>query len=129
MIATTGTYYLRVTAVGLLPQVRPYFLHLQVQSGAPAPETEPNGAPATANPISTGHRSGERSAGDADWYSMALQAGDSVFLSLDADPERNGVTWNARLSFGLFGDAADQLPSRLSRKRVRRIGVGNRSRW
>ena len=109
VIPTSGTYYLRVTAAGFLPQVTPYFLHLQVRSAAPVVESEPNNSAGAATPLGSGHVSGVHAAGDADWFSLSLQAGDSVFLSLDGDPERNAVTWNPRLAFGLFGDALDQL--------------------
>src|SRR5262249_28916588 len=33
-----------------------------------------------------------------------LQAGDTVFLSLDLDPGRDGESFKGRLGFGLFGD-------------------------
>jgi hypothetical protein len=35
---------------------------------------------------------------------MNLQAGDTVFLSLDLDPGRDGESFKGRLGFGLFGD-------------------------
>ena len=108
----TGTYYLKVTAIGFTPVVRPYFLHLRVQHAAATPETEPNNGPGTAMALPAGgHISGVHLGGDEDWFSIALGAGDSVYLGLDADPERNGITWNPRLSFGFFGDAGDQLLS------------------
>jgi subtilisin-like proprotein convertase family protein len=112
LLPATGTYYLKVTAIGFTPVVRPYYLHVRVQQTAAVPETEPNNGPGTANPVpASGHVSGMHLAGDSDWYSIALGAGDSVYLGLDADPERNGITWNPRLSFGFFGDAGDQLLS------------------
>ena len=30
-------------------------------------------------------------------------------MGLDADPERDGTTWNPRIGFGLFGDAGNQI--------------------
>jgi subtilisin-like proprotein convertase family protein len=67
---------------------------------------EANGTPATANPIlPSGWATGTIDpVADTDFYSLMLNAGDSVFLSLDLDPERDGVTWNGRLGFGLFGN-------------------------
>ena len=46
---------------------------------------------------------------EQDWYSLNLNAGDTVYLGLDLDPERDGVTWNGRLGFALFGDAGNQI--------------------
>ena len=46
---------------------------------------------------------------EQDWFSLTLNAGDTVYLGLDLDPERDGVTWNGRLGFGLFGDGANQI--------------------
>ena len=40
---------------------------------------------------------------------MTLSAGDTVFLSLDLDPERDATTWNGRLGIGLFGNATSQI--------------------
>lgn len=113
-IPTTGTYFLRVNdfTAGTTSE-RPYELHLRVQSGAPTPEVEANDTPATANVLpANGWVSGTRNpaaATEQDWFSFPLNAGDTVFLSLDVDPERDGVNWNGRLGFGLFGDAANQI--------------------
>jgi hypothetical protein len=56
--------------------------------------------------------SGTRNPADAaeqDWFSITLAAGDTVYLALDLDPERDSVDWNGRLGFALFGDAGDQV--------------------
>ncbi len=109
-IPSSGTYYLRVTALGGIPQVRPYFLHVRVQPAATTPESEPNDSPATANVLPAGgHVSGVHLTSDVDWFQISLNAGDSLYLSLDADPERNAATWNPRMGVGLFGDAGDQV--------------------
>ncbi|WP_170113274.1 proprotein convertase P-domain-containing protein [Ahniella affigens] len=113
-IPTTGTYFLRVNdfTAGTTSE-RPYELHLRVQSGAPTPEVEANDTPATANVLpANGWVSGTRNpaaATEQDWFSFPLNAGDTVFLSLDVDPERDGVSWNGRLGFALFGDAGNQI--------------------
>ena len=113
-IPTTGTYFIRVNdfTAGTTTE-RPYELHLRVQSGAPTPEVEGNDTPATANVLPVnGWVSGTRDpalATEQDWFSLNLNAGDSVYLSLDANPERDGVVWNSRLGFALFGDAANQI--------------------
>ncbi len=40
---------------------------------------------------------------------MTLNAGDTVYLSLDLDPENDITTWNGRLGMALFGDANNQI--------------------
>ncbi len=114
IIPTTGTYFLKVNdfTAGTTSE-RPYELHLRIQSGAPTPETEPNDTPATANPLpANGWVSGTRNpavATEQDWYSLSLNAGDTVYLSLDVDPEDDLVVWNGRLGIALFGDAGNQI--------------------
>ena len=113
-IPANGTYYLKVNdfAAGTTSE-RGYELHFRLQSGAPTPEVESNDTPATANPLpANGWVSGTRNpaaATEQDWYSISLNAGDTVYLSLDLDPERDGTTWNGRLGFALFGDAGNQI--------------------
>jgi hypothetical protein len=57
-------------------------MHVRVQSGSPTAETEPNDTPAQANPLpGNGWVSGTRdpaAATEQDWYSLALNAGDTV---------------------------------------------------
>lgn len=112
-LPAAGTYYLQVNAFSTTTTIRPYELHYRLQSGTPTPEVEPNDTPATANPLpANGWVSGTRSpaaATEQDWYSLTLNAGDTVFLSLDADPERDNVQWDGRLGFALFGDAGNQI--------------------
>lgn len=114
VIPTTGTYYLKVNdfTAGTTSE-RPYDLWFKVQSGSPTAEVETNDTAGTANPLpANGWVSGARDvalASEQDWYSMTLNAGDTVFLSLDLDPERDSTVWNGRLGFGRLGDAGDQL--------------------
>lgn len=113
-IPTTGTYYLQVNDFDAINGVIfGYDLYLQVQRGAPIPEVEGNDTPATANPLpASGWVSGTRNpavATEQDWYSIALNAGDTLVLSLDLDPERDAVVWNGRLGIALFGDASNQI--------------------
>lgn len=107
-IPSAGTYYLRVRHNVATGMIRPYNLYFTRQSAAPTPEAEPNNTPATATALpASGHVSGTISAvspGESDFYSIALNAGDSVFLSLDMNPERDAGVWNGRLGFGLFGN-------------------------
>src|SRR6185436_9411454 len=113
-IPTTGTYFLKVNdfTAGTASE-RPYELHLRVQSGAPTPEVESNDTPATANVLpANGWVSGTRNpaaATEQDWFSLSLSAGDTVYLALDLNPERDGTVWNGRLGFALFGDAGNQI--------------------
>ncbi|HEV7405236.1 MAG TPA: choice-of-anchor Q domain-containing protein, partial [Chthoniobacteraceae bacterium] len=114
VIPATGTYYLKVN--DLTPNTtteRGYDLYLQVRSGTPVPETEPNDTPGAPNPgVNNYWVSGARNpaaATEQDWYPITLNAGDTVFLSLDLNPERDGVVWNGRLGFALFGDANNQV--------------------
>ena len=113
-IPTAGTYFIKVNdfTAGTTSE-RSYELHFRLQSGAPTPEVESNDTPATANPLpANGWVSGTRNpaaATEQDWFSLSLNAGDTVYLSLDLDPERDGTTWNGRLGFALFGDASNQI--------------------
>jgi uncharacterized repeat protein (TIGR01451 family) len=114
VIPGAGTYFLRVNdfTAGTTSE-RPYELHFRLQSGAPTAEVEPNDTPATANVLpANGWVSGARNpaaATEQDWYSFTANAGDTVFLSLDVDPEDDLVVWNGRLGLGLFGDVGNQI--------------------
>lgn len=113
-IPTTGTYYLRINdfTAGTTSE-RPYELWLTAQAGAATAEVEPNDTPAQANPVpANGFISGARSpaaATEQDWFSIPLNAGDTVYVGMDLDPERDGVTYNGRLGMALFGDADNQI--------------------
>lgn len=102
VLPSTGTYYLRVNHFLASSQLRPYHLHLRVQSGAPTAEIEPNDSTAQVLPANGWIAGTTSSAADVDQYSLNLNAGDTVFLSLDLDPERDTVEWNGQLGLGLF---------------------------
>jgi subtilisin-like proprotein convertase family protein len=110
-LPAAGTYYLRVRQASNSSRIAPYFLHFRLQSGAPTPETESNDTVATANALpANGWVSGTHgTATDADFYFFNANAGDTIFLSLDADPERDNVQWNPRVGIGLFGDATSLI--------------------
>jgi uncharacterized repeat protein (TIGR01451 family) len=101
-LPTAGTYYVRVRHSSAANQLRPYQLFFQLRSGTPTAETEPNDA-FPGQPLPAGNwASGEITATtDVDFYSLNLNAGDTVFLSLDLDPERNGDV-NLQLGLGPF---------------------------
>jgi MYXO-CTERM domain-containing protein len=97
-LAQQGNYYLRVSHSGNSAQIRPYDLHVKVQNGMPTAEMEPNDGTAQMLPAG-GYVSGATSgAADVDSYAIMLQAGDTVFASLDLDPERDTSEWNGQLS-------------------------------
>jgi hypothetical protein len=108
MIPSTGTFFLRVRHNTGTGTVRPYDLYFTRQTGSPTAEVEPNETTATAQPLpASGWISGTVTAvspGEADFFSLTLAAGDSVYLSLDMNPERDASVWNGRLGFGLFGN-------------------------
>lgn len=104
VIPSDGTYYLRVSHPMANGQIRPYRLWLRVVGGTPAAEVEPNDAiPGQPLPASGWVAGALSSATDADFYAVTLGAGDTVFASLDLDPERDGVEWNGQLGMGPFG--------------------------
>ena len=102
VITTTGTYYLRVRAFSTTAQVRPYHLHLRVQSGSPAAEVEPNNVTPQPLPPAGWVTGAITATTDVDLYSISLNAGDTVFISLDLDPERDAVEWNGSTGLGVF---------------------------
>lgn len=110
-IPSDGVYYLRVNDnSGASSAEEPYDLYLQLRAGTPAADTEPNNSPKEAQPLGDGEVAGSLGAtvpAEADWYSMNLQAGDTVFLSLDLDPGRDGQSFKGELGFGNFGDDND----------------------
>ena len=101
-ITVPGTHFIEVKSASN-GQILPYDLLLDLRTGAPTPEVEPNDAAAGTPLPPSGHVSGSTSAAsDVDRYSISLEAGDTLFASLDADPERDATEWNPRLAFGSF---------------------------
>ena len=111
VIPSTGTYFIRVRGFAVSNQIRPYHLHFRLQTGAAALEVEPNDTIPTAQPSPPATRIAGlvASAADPDFYSFALNAGDTVYLALDADPERDAIDTTVRLGVGLFGDGAGSM--------------------
>jgi subtilisin-like proprotein convertase family protein len=104
VLATPGTYYLRVTNFSTTAPITPYDLYFAVRSGAPTAETEPNnnGTPQVM-PASQYVSGVIDPLADTDTYSFNANAGDTVYLSLDLDPERDVTTFNGRIGLGLVG--------------------------
>lgn len=104
VLATPGTYYLRVTNFSVTAPIAPYELYFAVRSGATTLETEPNnnGTPQVL-PASQYVNGVIDPVGDTDTFTFTANAGDTVFLSQDLDPERDVTTFNGRIGLGLFG--------------------------
>jgi len=111
-IDADGVYYLRLEDVrGAAATPAPYDLYLALRAGATTAEVEPNDEFTKPNLLVNGEVSGKYDQpGDKDWFAVKLQAGDSVFLSLDLDPERNGESFDGELGFGLAGDVRPEWP-------------------
>lgn len=104
-VTTTATYYLRVNSTGTT-QLRYYDLHVRVLSGVPTAEQEPNNTIPEAQILPpSGILSGTLSSvTDSDYVQFTLNAGDTIFISLDLNPERDGTTWNGLLGIGTFNN-------------------------
>ena len=113
-LATPGTYYLRVTNFSTTAPIAPYDLYFAVRSGATTAETEPNNngtpQPLPASQYVNGAIDPATPA-DTDTFTFNANAGDTVFLSLDLDPERDTTTFNGRIGLGLFGTPQNFLVS------------------
>jgi subtilisin-like proprotein convertase family protein len=112
VLATPGTYYLRVTNFSVTQPIAPYDLYFAVRSGATTVETEPNnnGTP-QALPASQYVNGAINPVADTDTFTFNANAGDTVFLSQDLDPERDVTTFNGRIGIGLFGTPPNFLVS------------------
>jgi len=105
VIPMAGTYYLKVTFQNdAEAEIRPYHLHFKLQHGAPVSGLPPSGTPATAVPLpASGWVSGAfTTTSQVAYYSLELNAGDTVFASLDMDPQRSGQYWSGNLGMGFF---------------------------
>jgi hypothetical protein len=87
-----GTYFIRVQAFSATGIVNPYRLFVSLTNVAATPEVEANNTAATANVAnSPALRSGSIGVlGDADYYSVSANAGDTIFFQADADTDRDG---------------------------------------
>ena len=97
-----GTYYLSVTApAGAI--IAPYRLYVTVTTNAIPAEVEPNSTAATATAlVPAGLNQGVRNAtlqpfGDQDWYSVSIAGPSLLHISVDGDPERDGVGTDTRV--------------------------------
>ncbi len=107
-IPTTGTYYLEIKDKSAIIQVRPYYLYLVLQTAsatAENPASEANVLPASK--FVSGNLS---SLSDQDFYSVTVNAGDTIFASLDLDPDRNGTNFEGQLVF-VHPGATNAIPA------------------
>jgi uncharacterized repeat protein (TIGR01451 family) len=107
LLATGGTYYVRVRQISVTSmsgRIAPYDLYVRVVSGTPTPEVEPNDA--TPNPLpANGWVSGTIDpVGDLDFFSLTANAGDTIVVVQDLDPERDAPDWNGRVGIGAFNN-------------------------
>lgn len=98
-----GTYFLRVSGSGS-GTIQPYHLYTNLYTPPLTDEVEPNGTLGAAQILLVSKTvSGTVSSGtDLDFFKMTLNAGDTVFLSLDMDPNRTGAVWDGRVGLGVF---------------------------
>lgn len=92
VLTAGGTYFIRVQAFSATGIINPYRLFVSLTNVAATPEVEGNDTAATANVAnSPALRSGSIGVlGDADYYSVSANAGDTIFFQADADPDRDG---------------------------------------
>ncbi len=108
-----GTYYLRVRAATGAMIIDPYRLLLVISAGTVSNEVEANNSQLSAEPKLNAAKTVEvvsgavNPVGDQDWFSHNAQAGDTLFVALDGDPNRTGVSTDFVLS--IFDGAGSQL--------------------
>ncbi len=131
-LPAAGTYFLQVKHFSATNTLRPYDLYFQLRSGTPAAEIEPNDSAATATPLGSGFVSGTRDpalATEQDWYSVSLNAGDTIALSPRSRPRaRQRAVERPARSRAL---RRYRQPDPRRRRRVGRVGRELRSprRW
>ncbi|GAA5529394.1 proprotein convertase P-domain-containing protein [Herpetosiphon gulosus] len=100
-ITTTGSYFIKLEGGTSTTIIEPYDLYVRVLS-TNLSEQEPNDqVPQTITTQAS--VSGVLSASnDLDRYQFNVNAGDTIFATVDFDPERDGTTWNGFLTIGLI---------------------------
>jgi len=96
----TATYYIRLRCPSAGGEVIPYRLFYQKHTTTPAAEVEIDSVSQPQPMPRERLIAGEIEGYDQDGFSIELQAGDTVFVSLDEDPERDGVEFPEFLGFG-----------------------------
>ncbi len=105
LVPSDGTCFLRVGHASPTEELSPYALYVRVVTGDGIGESEPNDEVGEANllPADGDVFGAIDDGGDVDTWSIELEAGDTIFASLDLDPERDLSEWNGRLGFGPVG--------------------------
>ncbi|HEY8208410.1 MAG TPA: pre-peptidase C-terminal domain-containing protein, partial [Myxococcaceae bacterium] len=105
-IPADGTYYARVSNFSTTAPITPYDFYFRRQNVPAIPEVEPNNTSATAQPFpATGFVDGSLSATtDIDVYSINLNAGDTIYVSVDGQPTRAGPFTQIRTGLGIFSN-------------------------
>jgi subtilisin-like proprotein convertase family protein len=113
-LPAAGTYFFRVTNFSTTAPISLYDLYFatRLQTTLPTAETEPNnnGTPQVL-PASEYVIGAIDPVGDTDTFSFSALAGETIFLSLDLDPERDVTNFNGRIGLGLFGTPTNFLVS------------------
>ncbi|MDW8412838.1 MAG: putative Ig domain-containing protein [Acidobacteriota bacterium] len=92
--------YLRVSGNPSVVSSEPYRIYAVVRppSSSATPEIEPNDSTGTANSNASNYFSGViATTSDIDTFSFTATAGNVIFLSASADPDRNNTPFNIRL--------------------------------
>jgi hypothetical protein len=98
--ANGAALFLRVNAFsGAAAEPYRVYAAIQPSSASATAETEPNGTTATANSATNNYFSGTlpgpAPSTDVDVFSFTASAGDTIFIGLDGDPERNNTPIDA----------------------------------
>jgi subtilisin-like proprotein convertase family protein len=105
VLPADGRYFLQARAKGdRRASICPYDLYVSLKRGVLDLEMEPNDVVAQPLPASRWVSGSTSATNDSDYFSLDLNAGETLFASLDLDPERDGVTWNGYLGIGSFGN-------------------------
>ncbi|KPL86057.1 proprotein convertase P-domain-containing protein [Herpetosiphon geysericola] len=98
-ITTTGSYYIKVQGGTSTTLIQPYDLYVRVLSTTVS-EQEPNDQLPQAITTQASISGVLSASNDLDRYQFNLNAGDTMFSTVDFDPERDGTTWNGFLRLG-----------------------------
>ncbi|WP_110516061.1 pre-peptidase C-terminal domain-containing protein [Herpetosiphon llansteffanensis] len=104
-VTATATYYLRVSGFNTA-QIRYYDLYVRILSEPATAEIESNNTIALAQLLPTsGSIAGVLSSTtDVDIFKFNLNAGDTIYTSLDLNPERDSTNWDGRVGIALFNN-------------------------
>lgn len=102
-ITLTGTYLIKVEGGTETTIIQPYDLYVQVLSETAA-EQEPNDEVAQTINVQAAISGVLSATSDLDRYQFNVNPGDTIFTTVDFDPERDGTTWNGFLDIGMISN-------------------------